>query len=357
MSPDFPVVGKVVSELYPQSGGQPVDGVLAVDPQGLAALLKLTGPVRVPDWPDPISKDNVVDVTLRDAYAAFARTPDRADFLGDVAKRAVDVATSEDLGKPGTIADALGPAARAGHLSLYFTRPKEESIARTLNADGAVPRTKGDSLMVVTQNAGANKIDYYLRRHVHYALEIEPNAAGTSGHVHGRIEVGLENTAPDAGLPQSVIGPSEGLEDRFVAGENFSYLSVYTPLGVTGVRVDDAPSEVEFAKELGRNVFSAWLHINSRTVKTLVLDVEGDVPLDDGWYDLELLRQPFLTPDDVTVDLTLPRGWRFAGAEDATVVDDRRASSAVGLVEDRPVRVRVEPSAGLGLWDRLRHGS
>ena len=62
-------------------------------------------------WPTPISAENVVNVTLRDAYAEFAETPERADFLGDVAKVAVDKATSGNLGKPAQIAKVLGGAA------------------------------------------------------------------------------------------------------------------------------------------------------------------------------------------------------------------------------------------------------
>src|SRR5207253_7315607 len=64
VSPDFPTTARLIAELYPQSGGAPVDGVIAVDPPGLAAMLTLTGPVSVPGWPVPITSANVVHVTL-----------------------------------------------------------------------------------------------------------------------------------------------------------------------------------------------------------------------------------------------------------------------------------------------------
>lgn len=358
MSPDFPVVGQVISELYPQSGGEQVDGVLAVDPDGLAALLQLTGPVSVEGWPVPINAENVVDVTLRDAYEAFARTPERADFLGDVAEKAFDLATTGDLGKPAAIADVFGPASREGHLSLYFRRPKEQAIATILNADGAAPRSRADSLMVVTQNAGANKIDYYLRRHVRYSLNVDPDPANDQAHVQGRIEVQLENTAPASGLPHSVIGPSEGLEDRFVAGENYAYLSVYTPFQITDVSLDGVPTTVEASRELGGNVFSAWLSIPSRVTASLVLEVEGYVPLeDDGSYALELGRQPFLAADDVTVDLSVTPGWAIAGADNLAKTGDRTASATFALIEPMSVRVGIEAAPGLNLWRRLEQGS
>ena len=49
LSPDFPTVGKVLETLAPEAGVGDVDGVIAVDPEGLAALLELTGPVSCRD--------------------------------------------------------------------------------------------------------------------------------------------------------------------------------------------------------------------------------------------------------------------------------------------------------------------
>src|SRR5690606_14515541 len=44
MTPDFISLAEAAAELYPQSGGRPIDGVLSVDPAGLAALMRYTGP-------------------------------------------------------------------------------------------------------------------------------------------------------------------------------------------------------------------------------------------------------------------------------------------------------------------------
>src|SRR5207248_684885 len=62
MSPDFPTVAAVIADQYKQYSGTRVDGVIAVDPLGLAHLLTLTGPVQVPGWPTPIGANNVVKI-------------------------------------------------------------------------------------------------------------------------------------------------------------------------------------------------------------------------------------------------------------------------------------------------------
>ena len=115
--------------------------MIAVDPAGLAALLSLTGPVTVPQWPTAISADNVVDVTLRDAYATLgteAQTEERVDFLGDVAHAASTPRRPASSGSPATIAKALGAAAHEGHLVLAFARPDEQRLAEELDAAGHV---------------------------------------------------------------------------------------------------------------------------------------------------------------------------------------------------------------------------
>jgi hypothetical protein len=294
---------------------------------------------------------------LSQAYRVFERTPERAEFLGDVADVVFDVATEGDLGRPARVAEVLGDASREGHFSVYFTRPDEQALAELVNADGTVTRTDGDSLMVVTQNAGANKIDYYLRRHVRYSVRVDPSTSGDSASVRGRVDVDLENTAPDTGLPRSVIGPAEGLEDRFVAGQNFAYVSVYTPSELTAVTLGGLPTEVEVDPEFGRNVYSAFVSVSATATSTLSLDLAGQVDLDPGrWYTLELGRQPFLVGDDVSIEVEVPPGWRIAEAEGVQAAGERRAGGRLELTEDATVRVRLEPAGGLSFWERLHHG-
>ena len=153
LSPDFPSVAQVLMSLAPQAGLTKVDGVLAVDPQGLAALLELTGPVDVVGWPTPISAENVVKVTLSEAYAEFAETPERADFLGDVAQVAVDAATSGNLGRPAQIAKVLGAAAHSGHLILAFARPEEQQLAVELGVSGRMEPVRSDAVALTSSNA------------------------------------------------------------------------------------------------------------------------------------------------------------------------------------------------------------
>ena len=78
MTPDFPSFAMAANELYQQSGGQPVNGVISVDPAGLAAVVGLTGEVAVPGRAEPLTADTVEDFLLSGQYIEYQDDNDAA---------------------------------------------------------------------------------------------------------------------------------------------------------------------------------------------------------------------------------------------------------------------------------------
>ena len=65
-SPDFPSDAQAISSVFPQTvGGTPIDGVLAVDPYAVAAMLEITGPLQIEGLDSPLGADNAADYLLR----------------------------------------------------------------------------------------------------------------------------------------------------------------------------------------------------------------------------------------------------------------------------------------------------
>jgi hypothetical protein len=312
--------------------------------------------VNVEGWPTPIDASNAVDITLNEAYAFFERTPERADFLGDVAQAVVDEATSGGLGKPAQVARVLGGAAHEGHLILAFARPEEQKLAEELGVSGRVAPLRSDAVAVTTSNSGANKIDFYLQRNVNYRVQLDPDVAHRRAVASGRLTVELDNKAPDQGLPQIVIGPYRpGL---FQAGENRAYLSLYSPLALQGASLDGGPAAISSGVERGRNVYSLLASVPARATRMLTADLGGTVRLRrGGWYELDVGHQPTVEPDRLRVSIEVPEGWRIAEAPGLERESARRVTSTTTQEEQRRVRVRVVPdSSPWDLWDRLQDG-
>jgi hypothetical protein len=308
--------------------------------------------VSVGDWPEPLTADNVVRITLDEAYRRFADR-ERKEFLGDVAHDVVDRATSVRLGNPAKVARVLGRAARGGHLVLAFSRPEEQALAVELGVAGKVPTVNGDSLLVTTQNAAGNKIDYYLRRRLRYAIRLDPDAGEGFARLDGRLDVTLDNTAPESGLPKTVIGPYDA---RFAAGENRTYISVYSPMGMTAATLDGKQQPLDSTTELDRNVYAAFLTVPARASRTLTVELAGTAPVDrDGWYTLDLVRQPGVAPDDVSVTIDVPPGWRIAAGHGIKSTSGRRGATQLQLDHTTRVRVRLAPATD-NIWQRLVEG-
>ena len=352
MSPDFPTVARIIADLYPTAGGRPVDGLILLDAWGLAALLELTGPVTVPDWPEPIGAANAVSVVTHEFDLRGDDSIRRAAFVTNLAVATWEAFARSDLGNLSQIGRTLGQAARGRHLQVFFVNPSEQRLAGLLGVDGSVPDLTRDSLMVVNNNGAGTKVDHFLTRRLRYELRLDPDGSAT--RVSGRIEMSFTNAAPSSGLPSGTIGPQD---TRYAAGENATILSVLTPLAVRGSSLDGEPVEVLTERELGRLAHSHFLRLPSQQSRTLTLDVAGAVPLDgEGWYLLDLIRQPVPNPDEVEVVIEVGQGWEIEGANGLECSSSTRCASQRTLDADATFGVRVHPVGLAGLWDRLRSG-
>jgi len=355
LSPDFPSITEVLLSLSNQAGVGTVDGVMSVDPSGLAALLQLTGPVTIAGWPEPIGADNVVNVTLRDAYARFPDdTGSRVDLLGDVAKAAVDQATSGSLGKPSKIAKTLGQAAHEGHIILGFARPAEQALAVELGIAMNFDQPPVDGIALTTSNAAGNKIDYYQQRDVDYRVKLTPNDDASKAIAKAQFITTLENTAPAEGLPQIVIGP---FDQRFVAGESRNFVSLYSPLEFVDAGIDGNFTTVAPNREQGHNVVSFYAEMLAKQSKTITANLAGILELHDGWYSVQIRHQPTLNPDRVHVSVDVPKGWKIDQAPGMELPFSRRASVSFLQMKDATYRVHLVRDTGTwDLWQRLQDG-
>ena len=288
MSPHFPSASRVWTALWLRTRGERLDGTIAVDPVGLAAILRVTGPARLPGG-ESVTAGNVVDLTERLAYQRFARDNDARDrYLQQVARAAYLKAVS-GAGDTAELVRALAGAAGARHVQVASEHPAEAALLAPTPLGGVLP---GDAtrpyLEVVGQNAGGNKLDYWLRRAVTY----------TRSGDEATIEVRVRNDAPP-GLPPYVTNRLDlpGLKAP-VPGQQRVYLSVYSSVGagLLGATLDGREVALESEVERGHAVFSLFLDVDPGAQRVLVLRVRE--PVAGAPF---VRRQPVVVPDEITV--------------------------------------------------------
>lgn len=327
-SPHFPSSADVIAQLYEQSGGNPVDGVIGVDPTGLAALLELTGPVEVSGLVEPLSADNAVEVLTRSQYIDYPDDAERGEILTEATRVTFERLIDASLPAPRTLADTLSPAARAGHLRMWSRDRDEQRAMERVGADGSlVIPTGSDGFSVVQQNTGNNKLDAYLRRSITY----RPTIDASDGSLRATMRIELHNDVPSLDLPPAVVGNQRAAP----LGTNVTWLTIFTHHAVTEATVDGLPIMLGPGEEQGLNAWDTPL-LQIPPGKTLVLELalEGGVDLRQG-YDLVVLPQPVANPDRFTATLSID------GAVDAATGQDQ-----VMLLDDeeltRPTALAVE---------------
>jgi hypothetical protein len=313
MGADFPEVATAVRELYPQSGGAPIDGVLAIDPVGLAALLRYTGPVDIPGYPQPLTEDNAAQFLELDQYTRFTDVSERIDVLDTVAHTTFDRLTSADLPSPSKVSEQLDPVADGGHIQFFAFNAPEALYFQTLGLSGRLgeARPGRDSVAVTSSNAGASKIDLFLERRTNYDVTWNPD----DGSVRGTITTTLHNTAPASGLPDYVIGNTLGLPQ----GTNKSFVSIYTLFNATQARVDGQPIPVQSEQEAQHNVYSTFVTIPPGGTVTVELDVSGH--LQGNRFRVDLNEQPLVIPEQAEVTMTVAGDHRLRASRGVELHD------------------------------------
>ncbi|NLD75683.1 MAG: DUF4012 domain-containing protein, partial [Acidimicrobiales bacterium] len=317
LSPHFPYNAEVLAQLYPQAGGSPVDGVIGIDPIGLAALLELTGPVQVEGRDEPLTAENAADFLTRDQYLEFLEEGDgsweeydrlneeRRDFLAAATTATFEELTRASLPAPAEIGAALGPAARGRHIQVWSRRSAEQELLERVDADSALDIPDGfDGFELVQQNAGNDKLDAYLQRTIEYTAEIDP----ASGRLTGTVRATLENNVP-SDIPPRIAGRRVD-----VPGTSRTWLTLFTHHGIVSASLDGRPMSVGWEEEVGLNAYDTpFIEIPPGESVTLEFVLDGWVDLSDG-YELRIFPQPVANPDVVELDVSLTDG-RFTGPD------------------------------------------
>jgi hypothetical protein len=214
MSPQFPDVAQVAAVLYPQSGGRPVDGVIAMDPYVLETLMGYTGAIELPDLGVTVEPDGAAQYILRDQYVVAGDDSQvaRIDALDQLAASVMDSLLSGALPGPVDLLRDLSPLAEEDRLVAWSAHSDEQALLTRAGLDGAVPDVDAvpaaGRFAFTVDNASANKIETFLERTVSFDTEEGPNGSTTTIAV-----VTLRNGAPSDGLPKYVIGNDVGLPD------------------------------------------------------------------------------------------------------------------------------------------------
>ena len=296
MSPVMASTGEVVAELYEQSGGRPIDGVVVADVYVIAQLLRFTGPVEPADGDRPLNAGNAETYLLNTQY----RIPEKDDRI-DLIEQASELVVRKIFSGTSVPADELlasmGPLVEQGRLAAYATRDDEQRFLERIGLPerSTRPTTTTPSRSRSTTSPGTRSTSISRRR-----PRTGPRSRWRPEHWTPNSPSRCATTRRSSRQPRYVIGNALGAP----LGTNRTYVSVFTRLPTEGLRVDGVAVDSEFGVEAGYFVTSAFVTVPSGEQRTVTTSVSGSVDTSDG-YSLFVRSPPAVgdTPFDVEVDV------------------------------------------------------
>ena len=307
-SPDFPTVARVAANLYAQTMGTHVDGVLYSDPIALAHLLALTGSVFPNRSWFRLNDKNAASFLMHDQYLRYpGRTQGRMDLLADAAEATFDALTKRKLPPIGDITSTLAPMSAQGRLVLYSDDPHLEAYLGSVGLTGAFPRPSGgDLLSVRISNASTNKADYYVDQSTHYTV----NYDATTGQTSATAQVTYLNHAPSSGEPAYILGNQDsrvGKPSGRPFGSDTLDVSLYSALRPISLRVNGRAVGIQTQRELGFWVGSRTITVPPGGTVTFVMQLRGHLAKRAS-YRLSVVPQPSARPRHTSVTVQTRNG-------------------------------------------------
>jgi len=230
LSPRFDANAALAVQMWQASGHPPADGVLALDPVALQALLRAIGPVQVGDR--TVDADHVVPELLHDQYTRFPVLEERPERREELSTFASAAMATLDGGhwSAARLGDQLGSAIRGRHIMAWSIHPPEQKTWANAGMGGILEPT---SVLPAVINRGGNKLDQYVS--VRADLQLHPSGNDTEA----TLTLHLRNDAPLNEI-NYIIGPHNGT--GLTAGEYLGLIVFTLPHAASDARVDGVDS-------------------------------------------------------------------------------------------------------------------
>jgi hypothetical protein len=266
-SPQFDTTGALAAQMWKARTGEDVDGVVALDPIALRALVKASGPVEVGN--KQIDAGNIVHEILLQQYIDTANENPNADGdapanqarrerNGDIARAIVQKLDLVGWHLPDLV-DDLRSAARGRHVLFWSSKPEQQKAWRAAGVAGVMPR---DGLMVSLDNRSGNKLDQFL------PVNTTVSHRSVAGGTEVTVQIQVANFAPD-GLPRYVQGPYDPAV--LVAGEYNGILAVNIPLVSRDIHLDGVQKLVAAGPDQTTRVVAGLVDVQRGQAPTYTL--------------------------------------------------------------------------------------
>ena len=194
--PDFPTSAKVISWFFEKGNEEKQDGIIAINLELLKDILKITGPLYLPDYKLTVDENNFYQVAQANSEADFfpgsTQKTNILSALSEVIFVKLKNFNSEDLVK---LAKIFYKNLNTRQILVNFEDKKINVFFQKLNWGGSLKKVVlekdkiNDYLYTVEANLGANKANKYVSREIKQEIDFSEK-----GRAKERIKIVFKNT-------------------------------------------------------------------------------------------------------------------------------------------------------------------
>ena len=174
LSGDFPTTAKLAMQVFQEEGGGPVDGNIALTPTVIAHVLNVIGPIKVPQYNETITAQNLEDklhyyqqdfgaIRLQRQITGTNNAATRKAFTSLLGHLLLDKIRHEPVNMLVKIMQNAAKDIQSRDLEIYFTNPLAEGWMIQHGYSGAMDTfSKQDGFMVVQSNISISKASQYV---------------------------------------------------------------------------------------------------------------------------------------------------------------------------------------------------
>ncbi|HEY3544683.1 MAG TPA: DUF4012 domain-containing protein [Propionicimonas sp.] len=303
---DFPTSAKVMNQFWQNLKQPKIDGIVAIDVPTIRDLLKIFGPITVPESSVPLTADNVLeqltyviefenggpgtDKTLKKKQAALS-------FAAELLRQVTHLSNDQFL----PTMNSLAASTNEKHVQLSFNDATAQAALLALGWGGAIDPPSGTTDLLAVSNGvvKASKANIGVTKTLDYTVALKADGAADT-----RVVLGYKKSSQLLlGVPRQWMG---------------NYVRVHRGVGTTEVVAGSTAFET-LDDATGLPTFGHYFRLEPAATANLVLHSavpQAMRPADgDTWhYELLLIKQADLANTAATVTVTAPAGWKVSGS-------------------------------------------
>lgn len=219
---DYSVSAAKAADFFEKEGGPTVDGVIAMTPEVVKELLKITGPIEVPAYGVTVGADNFVALTQDQVTYSYDREVNKPkQFLADLTPLLMNKVFTGAGQNNLQAMSALAKMIQEKQLLVYMKDGAEQQRLDEMGGSGTWPQAEPGFLSVINANIGGHKSDQFVEQEIDYRSEVREN-----GEVEATVTIRRTHRGPEEKIAGNY---REGEDPAFK--DNVIYQRVFVPKG------------------------------------------------------------------------------------------------------------------------------